>query len=337
MTAINKPMRQLYKKLQDIGYTKTYINSLLPEWWDDAIANTPAGLQQTSLILGRLFTIQPETLWAEDTIPALALPKIHKFKQRANTESHQLDIACALARSAARLVLKAFKPEFKPGFYPDAAELRQRLLAGKPWIGFQDLLAHCLESGIPVIFLNHFPTKAKKMAGVSFEHGGRPVIVLTQLKPHGHLLFDLAHELGHISLGHTQDGAWVIDAEIDSDAEEEHEQAANRFALELITGTPDCKIVPAGQYPQQLKNAAIRYGEAHQIDPLHIALNYAHNSKQWGIATSAVKLIAQDAPTDQSILVRALLESLDLDTLSEDDLAVLRRLMGEEEGDPSSR
>ncbi len=333
MTAINKPMRQLYKKLQGVGYTKPYIHSLLPEWWDDAIANTPAGLQQTSLLLGRLFSVQPETLWSADAEPVLAIPDGRKFKQRADTESHQLDIACALARSAARLVLKAFKPEFKTGFYPDAAELRQRLLAGKPWIGFQELLAHCLKSGIPVIFLNHFPGKAKKMAGVSFEHEGRPIIVLTQLKPYGHLLFDLAHELGHISLRHTQGGTWVIDAEIDSDAEDEDEQAANRFALELLTGTPDCKIVPAGRhlYPQQLRNAAIRYGEAKQIDPLHIVLNYGHTSEQWAIATKAVKLIAQDAPTDQSFLVQALLETLDLDTLAEDDLAALTRLMGEDE------
>ena len=91
------------------------------------------------------------------------------------------------------------------------------------------------------------------MAGVSFEPGGGPIIVLTQIRPYGHLLFDLAHELGHVTLGHTQGGAWVIDAEIDADAEDEEEQAANRFALELITGNPDCKIVPRGRhlYPQQ--------------------------------------------------------------------------------------
>lgn len=331
MTAIKKPMQQLYKKLQGIGYSKPYVHSLLPEWWDDAIPNTPAGLQQTSLMLGRLFSIKPETLWTEDAEPALVVPDGCKFKQRADTETHELDIACALARSAARLVLKAFKPEFKTGFYPDAAELRQKLLEGQPWIAFQTLLAHCLESGIPVIFLAHLPRKAKKMAGVSFEHEGRPVIVLTQAKPYGHLLFDLAHELGHISLGHTKGGTWVIDTEINADAEDEDEQAANRFALELLTGTPDCKIVPVGRhlYPQQLKNAAIRYGTAKKIDPLHIALNYAHTSEQWAVATQAVKLIAQNEATDQTVLIQKLLNSLDMDSMPEDDLAALKRLMGE--------
>lgn len=331
MTATNNPMQRLYDKLKTVGYGKNYIRSLLPDWWEDGIAETPAGFQQASLMLGRLFSVQPETLWAQDAQPALVAPDGRKFKQRADTESHELDVACALALSAARLALKAFKPEYHGGFHPDSAELRQRLLAGKPWIGFQDLLAYCLEQGIPVIFLNHFPRKAKKMAGVSFEHAGRPVIVLTQAKPYGYLLFDLAHELGHVTLGHTKGGAWVIDAEIDADAEDGEEQAANRFALELITGNPDCKIVPRGRhlYPQQLANAALRYGGSKQSDPLHIALNYGHTQAQWAIATQAVKLIAQGKQTDQQVLAQALLDALDLDAMQEDDLAALKRLMGE--------
>lgn len=331
MTATNEPMKRLYQKLQTVGYGKNYIHSLLPDWWEDEIAETPAGFQQASLMLGRLFSVQPETLWTKEAQPALVTPDGRKFKQRADTQSHELDVACALALSAARLALKAFKPMYHGGFHPDSAELRQRLLADKPWIGFQDLLAYCLEIGIPVIFLNHFPRKAKKMAGVSFEHAGRPVIVLTQNKPYGYLLFDLAHELGHVTLGHTKGGAWVIDTKIDADAEDEEEQAANRFALELITGNPDCKIVPTGRhlYPQQLAGAAVRYGKEHRIEPLHIALNYGHTQEQWAIATQAVKLIGQGKSTEQQVLVQALLDSLDLDAMQEDDLAALKQLMGE--------
>ena len=110
MTAINKPMKHLYEKLKTVGYAKKYVHSLLPDWWDDAIAETPAGFQQASLMLGRLFSIQPETLWSNEAQPALVTPGGRKFKQRADTQTHELDIACALALSAARLVLKAFKP-----------------------------------------------------------------------------------------------------------------------------------------------------------------------------------------------------------------------------------
>ena len=330
MTAIQKPMKHLYEKLKTVGYAKKYIHSLLPDWWDDAIAETPAGFQQASLILGRLFSVQPETLWSVDAEPALVTPEGRKFKQRADTQTHELDIACALALSAARLALKTFKPAYQGGIHPDSAELRQNLLAGKPWIGFQDLLSYCLESGIPVIFLNHFPSKARKMAGVSFEHGERPVIVLTQNKPYGYLLFDLAHELGHVTLGHTKNGAWVIDAKIDADAEDDEEQAANRFARELLTGSSDWNIVPAGRlYAQQLTDVAIRIGTERHIDPLHIALNYGYTLKShWPVAVNAVKLIAKDRPTDQQMLVQALLDALDRDSIPEEDLAALKQLMG---------
>ena len=333
MTATNEAMRHLYKKIKTVGYPQRYVNTLLPEWWDDAIAETPSGLQQASLILGRLFSVQPETLWTKDAIPELVVPDGCKFKQRVDTKTHELDVACALARSAARLVLSAFKPELKPGFCPDAGELRQSLLSsGGPWVDFQNLLNYCLESGIPVIFLKHLPSKTKKMAGVSFAYDGRPVIVLTQAKPHGYLLFDLAHELGHITLGHTRNGAWVIDEKIDFDSDDEEERDANRFALELLTGNPDCKIVPVGRhlYQQQLVNAAMRFGEAKKIDPLHIVLNYGYTSKQWGVACQAVKAIANNEPSDQHLLVRSLLAALDLEAMSEDDIAVLKRLMGED-------
>jgi Zn-dependent peptidase ImmA (M78 family) len=327
-------MQRLYNKLKGAGYSRSFARSMLPEWWDDAIADDPAGYQQAALLLARLFSVKPETLWREEVPAELAIPLTRKFKQRANTTTKDFDVACALARSAARLVLHAYRYDLTTGFLPDAATLRSSLLSGKDWITFADLLNHCLCSGIPVIFLAHFPSNAKKMAGVTFELEGRPIIVLTHRKPHGHLLFDLAHELGHITLGHTKGGAMVVDQTIDSEADDEDEKAANRFALELITGNPECKIVPTGKhlFANQLANSALRLAQTHKIDPLHIALNYAHNSARWGVATEAVKLIAKDATSDQDILTQALLAAIDNDAIKEDDLFALKRLMG---GDPS--
>ena len=57
MTVKSEPMQRLYEKLQTLGYGKRYVHSLLPDWWDDAIADTPAGFQQASLMLGRLFSV----------------------------------------------------------------------------------------------------------------------------------------------------------------------------------------------------------------------------------------------------------------------------------------
>ncbi|MGZ8915190.1 MAG: ImmA/IrrE family metallo-endopeptidase [Methylobacter sp.] len=326
MTAVNPQMKRLYSKLQTVGYNPKYIKSLLPDWWDNEIAETPAGLQQVSLILGQTFGIRAETLWTENAEPDLNLPKGIRFKRRENIVDDDLNVACAVARSLARIVLKVFPTKPRPDFYPDAGVLRKQLLVGKKWITFHDVLIYCLNLGIAVIHLHHLPIKAKKMEGLAFEQSGRPVIVLTQNHPHGYALFDLVHELGHITLGHVTAEHSIVDQKIDAEADDEDERAANRFALELLTGDPECKIVPTGRNlnGDELATAAIHYGEKNQIDPLHIILNYAYSKNHWGAANAAINQIAKNTATDQEILRTALLQSLELDNLSEDEYILLQ-------------
>jgi hypothetical protein len=339
MTVANPNMKYLYNNLKTVGYNQSYIKSLLPDWWDDEIAETPAGLQQASLILGQIFGVRAESLWAAEAEPTLNLPQGICFKRRENIVTDDLSIACAVARSLARIVLKAFPAKPRPKFYLDASELRKQLLDGKKWITFQDVLTYCLDIGIPVIHLQHLPKKAKKMEGMAFEQNGRPVIVLTQNNSHGYALFDLAHELGHITLGHITPEHSIVDQKIDAEADDEDERAANRFALELLTGDSECKIVPTGHNlnSNELANAAIHYGEKNQIDPLHIVLNYAYSKNHWAAAKLAIAQIAKNAPTDQEILHTALLESLELDELSEDDYAILQTHQKEKLIDRSCR
>ena len=52
------PMQTLYTKLQHLGFQQKNIKQLLPVWWHDDIAQTPAGLQEASLILSKYLSIQ---------------------------------------------------------------------------------------------------------------------------------------------------------------------------------------------------------------------------------------------------------------------------------------
>jgi hypothetical protein len=331
MAIVQKPMQPLLKKLQISGFNPTFVRSLLPEWWDDSIADTPSGFQQTTLILGKILALRPDSLWDEFSVPVFALPESRKFKRRSDIEEETLDVACALAFSAARIVLSGLNAPSEAINVPDAGVLRKKLLANSKWIGFSDLLGYCFSIGIPVIHLGRFPTKAKKMDGLAFDCQGRPVIVLTKRSTHGYLLFDLAHELGHIALKHLKPGGCIIDQKIDADAEDEDERAANRFALELLTGDAECRIVPAGRNltGSELANAAVRHGEANQIDPTHVALNYGHSHGHWPVAINAVKQIVGASPTDQEFIRAKLFASLDQDSMKEDDLAVLSKMVCE--------
>lgn len=327
MTRTNAQMKHLYSKLQSVGYNPKYIKSLLPEWWDEELAETPAGLQQASLILGQTFGIRAESLWTHSADAELNLPQGIRFKHRENVVVDDLSVACAVARSLARVVLKVFPTKQRPEFYPDASELRKLLLVNNKWITFQDLLTYCLGIGIPVIHLQHLPKKVKKMEGLAFEQNGHPVIVLSQNHPYGYALFDLAHELGHISLGHVTAEQAMVDKKIDAEADDEFERAANRFAMELLTGDPECKIVPRGRNlnGDELATAALLCAEKNHIDPLHIVLNYGYSKKHWGAAHAAINQICKDAPTtDQESLRTTLLELLALEELNVDDYTLLQ-------------
>lgn len=331
MANVQKPMQPLLKKLQSSGFNQAFVRSLLPEWWDDSIAGTPSGLQQTTLILGKILAIRPDSLWDQTSAPVFALPESRKFKRRSDIEEGSLDVACALAFSAARIVQSGFRETTASIAVPDASVLRKELLAKFKWIGFAELLDYCFSIGIPVIHLGRFPAKAKKMDGLAFDCNGRPVIVLTKRSTHGFLLFDLAHELGHIALKHLKPGGCIIDQKIDTDAEDEDERAANRFALELLTGDAECKIVPAGRNltSSELASAAVRHAQSNQIDPTHVALNYGHSHGHWPVAMNAVKMIVGTSPADQELIRTKLFDSLDHDSMKEDDLEVLAKMVGE--------
>lgn len=330
MAIAENSMQPLFKKLQNTGFDSKFIKSLLPDWWDDSIADTPSGYQQATLLLGRLLAIRPDSLWNQASEAVFALPESRRFKHRVNVESDSLDVACALAFSAARIVQSGLDQRAGNITIPDARMLRESLLKDAKWIGFSELLDYCFSIGIPVIYLDRLPLKAKKMDGLAFDCHGRPMIVLTKRQKNGYLLFDLAHELGHIALNHLQLDGCIIDQKIDADADDEDERAANRFALELLTGDAECKIVPTGRNltGSELASAAMRHGVNNHIDPTHVAMNYGYSVGHWAVANIAVKQIVGAAPSDQELIRNKLFDSLNIDEMKEDDVAALARMVG---------
>lgn len=330
MTATANQMQEIYRRLGAEGYKRNFVQSLLPEWWDNQLVVTPSGLQQAALILGRLLGVNPETIWTKDANITLSIPERKRFKRRVDSNEDELDIACAISYAAGRLAGKAFKKPFDHGELLDAGELRNLILEQSRWVGLRELLAYCQRIGLPVLHIDHFPRGAKKMAGLAFEINGTPIIVLTQPRKRGYVLFDLAHEIGHVTLGHVSEGELLVDSKIDQDSDDEDEKAANRFALELLTGDPDCRIVPAGRNltGSELATAAKRFGTDRNVDPSHVALNYGHTQGHWGVANLAVNELAGEEDADQELIRKFLFESVCVDDISEDDLFALRKYCG---------
>ena len=332
MAIAKNSMQPLFSKLQKSGFDPKFVKTLLPEWWDDSLANTPSGYQQAALILARIFAIKPDSLWSAESNPVFAIPENRKFKHSANTEPDELDVACALAFSAAKIVSSGLEALPFLSELPSASRLREQLLKEHKWVGLEELVDYCYSIGIPVIYLEKFPAGAKKMHGLAFDCNGRPVIVLTRKHKRGYLLFDLAHELGHIALNHLAHGGFIVDRVISADEDngDDDERAANRFALELLTGDPEKRIKPANRNLRttELASAALIYAQQHNIHPTHVAMNYGYTTKHWPVANGAVNILEHGKPTDCEILKDALFRNLDQDEMKEDDASALKGMVG---------
>lgn len=329
----NNQMSQIYTKFGQAGFNRSYISKLLPDWWDDRLAETPSGRQYASLHLARMFCILPDSLKDGSDGICFNFGGNHKFKHRQNLVANDLDIATAIAYSAAGIVTKNFKVPYNIHVEFDPDVIRSQILSNEPWVSLENLLSFCQSIGIPVIYLKNFPKSAKKMAGLALMSNGRPVIVLTQTQKYGYMLFDLAHELGHIVKGHLNaaNGQCHIDAKIENAPTDRVEQEANEFAFQIISGQKSLRIGPKTRAlnAASLARASYQYGSENRIDPTHIALNYGFAQNRWGAAINAVKALCDGKDSDQNTVRAMMKNGMDLESIHEDELKVLENLIGE--------
>lgn len=323
MTKLNA-MQPLYKRIQKLGYTIPQIKKVLPDWWDDNLANTPAGIQEATLILAKRFNVQYSSLLTDTPISQLP---IHRFKHSQSIQTEQLTKAVTFSTLASQIIHKGYtKPlaEFQ-GF--TAHSIRERILENEPWVDFNSLVEFCWDIGIPVVFIEKMPSP--KMQGLALQEDDRPTIILTSKRKNGWLVFDLAHELGHIVLGHIDDETWVIDEKIDKNDTKDEEQQANQFAIELLTGKSGITFNDLKLSPKKLADAILSHGRNHSIDPLHLLLNYGYSTDKIPFALKAMPHLLKDlaiTQTDQEICRTMLFRNIDVSLL--DDENALRYLIG---------
>src|SRR5207245_388630 len=72
--------------------------------------------------------------------------------------------------------------------------------------------------------------------------GSEPTVIVKEIRDHvAYWMFDIAHELGHVALGHVHDEGLVdVDALIPTGdvAHDTQESAANEYALALLLDNP---------------------------------------------------------------------------------------------------
>jgi hypothetical protein len=330
-------MKGLYARLSKIGLPTPYVKSLLlPDWWDDEVAETPAGFTEAVWSIARHLGLPPAQLRDPDAVLELPRAQGVRFKLTQGTDAQSVQLARVLAERVARFVLLGVEPiEHRSLAVQD---VRTAILeSGEPWVSFQNLLEYCWSTGIPVVHLARLPRKTKKMDGLAIDIDGQPAIVLTsQRTDPSWLLFHLAHELGHIALGHVDGGQTVVDELIERDSDEPLEAAANDYAIELITGHAGSRVLPTARLMKAPRLAAIatELGRQHSVDPGHIALNYAHTMSRgqgnfWPLGNAALKHLPSEDAT--AMLRDRMFSNLDWSSLPNDAAEFVTRMVGLED------
>lgn len=325
------PMRALYERLSEAGVSRSFLKRrVLPDWWDDRIGQNRAGYLQALGYVSKHLGLDVESL-RDMSIPLeLSHAAGARFKLRDGVNHDDVTWPRQIGIRAAELATLATSQPYISVEAETASSLRERILdRGAPWVGLDHLIDLCWEFGIPVVHVSRFPQGAKKMTGMAVVARNRPAIVLTSNKKHAAwLLFDLAHELGHIVHGHVHDDEVWVDDKIDFSATQVEEREANEFAVELLTGSPETQVEAASWPPAvELAQKAMQIGREESIDPGALILNFAYHDSGniWKLANAGLNRLDPN-PNAPEIIRSLLKENLDWDRLPEESAAYLHRI-----------
>ena len=215
-----------------------------------------------------------------------------------------------------------------------ALSIRDAILAQSAVVGLGELLSFCWAVGIPVIQMRLFPLPQKRMHAMTVEVADRNVILLGRESRYAaQAAYIIAHEIGHIFQDHADDIAAVLDVEDPLEVAEPdpEEQAADRFALELLTGDPAPRIeANIEQFSAtQLADAAMAAALDFRVDAGVLALCLAHATGKWKEGFGSLKIIPPqelDVGTELNTLAR---QELDWARLSLENRDYVLSVMGE--------
>lgn len=291
----NQLMQVLYRRLEKSGFDRNFVRThVLPEWWDDALAENPANVALAEIAVARMLGFDIPSLRNPDSPLALPSASAVRLKRTSNVEPATLAPLVRVAERQAHYLSRCLinVPEFIG--HSSASAARSDILQHADAVGLVELVDFAWRSGVLVSQVMDRPVRTGGLHGVAMFCGDQPAVVLT---PEGTrsdgppwLAFRLGHELGHILLGHVREGDLpILDAsQIDDPDKEERE--ANAFALEVLTGDPSPRFKSEyGLTASRLAYYAPIYGHEHKIDSGTVALIYGYSTTRWGVTQNALK------------------------------------------------
>ena len=323
-------MADLFEKLATLGLSASYVRRAgLPSWWDDELNDIPAGVLEGAMHIAQRLHVNLVSLLKDDLEAQFEPLLPTKFKYHHQQAADVPLIAHQVASGIAELV--AYSTRQHP-FIPlpkTAVQVRRGVLEQGTKVDLESLLHYCWHHGVAVVYFNDYPQDARKLTGMIQWQEGRPVILLSSARTQSAwLAFHLAHELGHLVLGHVQEGI-LVDDEISQSSEDVEEMAANEFAVKLLVNRLDnCFSESCFRNSNQLRKQILKKVEADPtVDSCVLAFNYSWHSKNFGLANKAVEKL-DCAEGGNQVIGQFLEKRVDWEDLNSDSIYHLDYILG---------
>ena len=291
-------MKDLYDRLGAHGFDRSFLKaSVLPDWWDDDLAATSGNRALAEAAVSKLLGFRIQHLRDPNAnLPEVAVGNF-RLKREKGVKVADVRPAVFVAERLAKVIVGGLAKPLTP-FRRDVRpeQIRKHILGGAAGVDLASLLSFAWAAGIVVLHISpdRLPQESKKFAGVAMFCGQTPVIVLGSKKDGPPwLAFHLAHECGHLFLGHVKPGdPPLVDADLDSVDDDVPEQQADQFANVVLTGNPSPDYTNGYRLSGEKLAAEARVsGPQHGVDPGTVALVYARSNNMWGAGQNALKFL----------------------------------------------
>lgn len=320
------------RRLRGLGLTDQVVDAAWPEWWSDEAADSRSARAELKFSVARKLGLDARSLVDDQSAPQFIWTDETKFKN-LRTESEVEKRAISSFGFAVGSLLAAGTAVDRKTTILTARELRSLIIARQPVVRLMDLLSATWVIGIPTIYLRIFPSLRKRMAAMSVSMGERHAILLARdsLFP-APIAFNLAHELGHIALGHVSNHGSVVDFkhEPDRDSSDPDELEADSFALELLTGDPKPEFLPQGYSgdARSLAMTALELSTKLSIEAGTLALCFGYSTKDWATAYGALRYIYASPKPVWHEVNHIAAEQLSFSEMPSDSRTFLHTVMG---------
>lgn len=326
--------RRLKSRLQSVGLSASAIDAAWPAWWSREADASTSARAELRFSLARKLGLDPRSLLEEAAEPRFLWRDVARFKHLAGESDRERASITSFGVALGSLLVAASPPLVQVDI-PGPAKWRKLILGhGAPYVRLLDLISLCWTLGIAVVHLRVFPLPQKRMAAMTVRVGQRFAVLLGKDSVYPpHIAFYLAHEIGHIALQHIAKNQALVDLE-GSVPYPQHgdteEHAADRYALDILTGEPSPKVLPdAPDYTSRsLGRAVLQASESLKIEPGTLALCFGYATNDWATANGAMPYIYASAKPVWREVNGIAEQQLSLSHLPDDSVDYLRAVLG---------